>query len=89
MNESSLIDRLINVNDAARLTGLDKNYLYALAESGRLPSIKLAGTARLFDRHVVESWDFERRARKLARRAKSAGAVTPIGERARREAGTR
>ena len=41
---------LVDVNDAARLTGLDKATLYKLARQGRLRSFKVLGTALRFER---------------------------------------
>ncbi len=41
---------LVDVNQAARLTGLDKGTLYKLARQGRLRSFKVLGTALRFER---------------------------------------
>jgi excisionase family DNA binding protein len=44
---------LIDVNEASRLTGLDKDTIYKLARQGRLRSFKILGTARRFDREDI------------------------------------
>ncbi len=41
---------LIDVNEAQRLTGLEKATLYKLAREGRLRSFKVLGRALRFDR---------------------------------------
>jgi excisionase family DNA binding protein len=41
---------LLNVNEAARLTGLEKQTLYRLARQGRVRSFKVLGRALRFDR---------------------------------------
>jgi excisionase family DNA binding protein len=41
---------LIDVNEASRLTGLDKATLYKLAREGRVRSFKVLGNALRFDR---------------------------------------
>ena len=41
---------LININEATRLTGLDKATLYRLAREGRLRSFRVLGRALRFDR---------------------------------------
>jgi excisionase family DNA binding protein len=41
---------LVDVKEAARLTGLDKTTLYKLARKGHLRSFKVMGTALRFER---------------------------------------
>ncbi len=41
---------LLDVNEAARLTGLDKGTLYKLARQGRVRSFKVLGRSLRFDR---------------------------------------
>lgn len=41
---------LVDVNTAARITGLDKTTLYRLARERRVRSFKVLGTALRFDR---------------------------------------
>jgi excisionase family DNA binding protein len=44
---------LVDVNEAARVTGLDKSTLYKLVNQKRLRSFKVLGTALRFDRRDV------------------------------------
>ena len=45
-----MTQELIDINDAARITGLDKATLYRLARQRQLRSFKLLGRALRFDR---------------------------------------
>jgi excisionase family DNA binding protein len=45
-------DRLISINEAAKLLGLSRITVYRMAESGRLPSVKL-GSRRLIAESVI------------------------------------
>jgi excisionase family DNA binding protein len=51
---------LVNVNEAARLTGLDKSTLYKLARQGRVRSFKVLGSALRFDRTHLQALVAER-----------------------------
>ena len=44
---------LIDINEATRITGLDKGTLYKLARVGRIRSFKVLGTSLRFDRADV------------------------------------
>lgn len=52
---------LIAINDAARITGLDKGTLYRLARRGRLRVFKVLGRAIRFERADVLGLLKERR----------------------------
>lgn len=41
---------LVGINDAQRLTGLDKDTIYRLARQGRVRSFRVLGRALRFDR---------------------------------------
>jgi excisionase family DNA binding protein len=57
---------LLDINEAARLSGLDKGTLYKLARNGRLRSFKVLGTTLRFDRADVLALIEERPARQVA-----------------------
>ncbi len=63
MKEQELID----VAEAARLTGLDKDTIYKLARQGRIRSFKVMGSALRFDRGEVLKLIQERTAASGAR----------------------
>ena len=44
---------LVDVNEAARISGLDKTTIYKFVNPGRLRSFKVLGTALRFDRRDV------------------------------------
>jgi excisionase family DNA binding protein len=54
---------LVSINDATRITGLEKATLYRLAQSGRIRSFKVLGTALRFDRADLRALVVERPAR--------------------------
>ena len=44
---------LIDINEAARITGLEKGTLYKLAREGRIRSFKVLGRALRFERSDI------------------------------------
>ena len=60
---------LVDVNQATRLTGLDKATLYRLAREGRLRSFRVLGRALRFDRRDLLNLVVERPVAARAHRA--------------------
>jgi excisionase family DNA binding protein len=46
---------LVTINDATRITGLEKATLYKLARTGRVRSFRVIGTALRFERADLEA----------------------------------
>lgn len=49
------MDKLLTANEVAELLGVHENWVYAAANAGRMPSMRI-GRARRFSRGQLEAW---------------------------------
>jgi excisionase family DNA binding protein len=56
MNGVAMIRPLLSVDDVVQLLGMKKSWVYARADSGELPSIRLPGGRRKFDAADIAAW---------------------------------
>lgn len=53
--------RVLNINDVAALTGLNKSYIYKLTCRKEIPYYKPNGKVCYFDRKEIEEWQKQNR----------------------------
>ncbi|MCM1079690.1 MAG: helix-turn-helix domain-containing protein [Clostridium sp.] len=48
--------KVLDINEAALLTGLSKSYIYRLTSAKRIPHYKPSGRVLYFDKAEIEEW---------------------------------